>query len=49
MRKVDDVRTFMQYKNANKKDKSLLDFFGIFLQSLIKWLVSQKNQQASPC
>ena len=29
-------------KNANKKDNSLLDLFCIFLQSLIKWLVSQK-------
>ena len=29
-------------KNANKKDNSLLDLIGIFSQSLIKCLVSQK-------
>ena len=29
-------------KNAHKKDNSLLDLFGIFSQSLIKWLVSQQ-------
>ena len=38
------VRTIMQWQdmNANKKDYSLLDLFGIFSQSLIKWLVSQQ-------
>ena len=41
MRKVVDVRTSSD-KNANKKDNSLLDSFGIFSQSLIKWLVSQQ-------
>ena len=41
MRKVVDVRTSSD-KNANKKDNSLLDLFGIFSQSLIKWLVSQQ-------
>ena len=29
-------------KNANKKDNSLVDLIGIFSQSLIKCLVSQK-------
>ena len=41
MRKVVDVRTSSD-KNASKKDNSLLDLFGIFSQSLIKWLVSQQ-------
>ena len=48
MRKAVDVRTSVHAeqlcsdKNANKKVISLLDLFGIFSQSLIKWLVSQK-------
>ena len=46
MRKVVDVRksvhAHLNDKYANKKDNSLLDLFGIFSQSLIKWLVSKK-------
>ena len=30
------------HKTENKKDNSLLDLFGIFSQSPIKWLVSQQ-------
>ena len=39
------VYTYVQLcsdKNADKKDNSLLDLFGIFSQSLIKWLASQQ-------
>ena len=44
MRKVVDVRTSVHVRtmNANKKNNSLLDLFGIFSRSLIKWLVSQQ-------
>ena len=39
------VNTYAQLcsdQNADKKDNSLLDLFGIFSRSLIKWLVSQQ-------
>ena len=42
MRKAVDVRrgVHVHIMNTKKKDNSILDLFGIFSQSLMKWLVS---------